>query len=215
MNVIAYSGLLPELDLGDIKISNIPIDVRNKNDAVKAKILFLTFFQCDGVIGWDLLHKFDFSIDYKNKLLTLRKPIEKNIEQKNLFWYEVPIIKFYTSNNYPLLFFFDSGCGLSSLNTKSISNVLRIDTNNLKKQTKRLHGANKWIKTKYYKYPDFQCYTISNNEMTYLTANKTLLEDIWCRQLCAINLDGWLGSDWFKDKTIRVDMKNGVFEITE
>ena len=174
MNVIAYSGLLPELDLGDIKISNIPIDVRNKNDAVKAKILFLTFFQCDGVIGWDLLHKFDFSIDYKNKLLTLRKPIEKNIEQKNLFWYKTPIVKFYSQNNYPLLFFFDSGCGLSSLNTKSISNVLEIDTNNFKKRTKRLHGANKWIKAKYYKYPDFQCYTISNKEMTYLTANKTL-----------------------------------------
>ena len=103
--ITTYSAFMPELDLEQIKIYNYPIDV-NSNDAIKMKLLFITLFKCDGIIGWDLLCKFDFTIDYKNKQLILRKPIEKNIEHKNLFWYQIPIVKFYSRNNYPLLFFF-------------------------------------------------------------------------------------------------------------
>jgi hypothetical protein len=79
-----FSGLLPELDLEQIKIFNFPIVVTNRDDFFKAKVLFVTYFQCDGLIGWDLLCKFDFTIDYKNKQLILRKPTKKNIVKRNL-----------------------------------------------------------------------------------------------------------------------------------
>ena len=209
-----FSGVLSKLDLGQIKISNFPIYVINRNDAIKAKFLFITFFQSDGIIGWDLLQNFDFTIDYKNKQLILRKPIEKNIERRNLFWYKVPIVKFYSENNYPLLFFFDSGSSLSYFNPQIISLILGIDTNKLKKSSQRLHGVNEFVKMRFYKYPDFQCYTIAADGINYLSANKILLQDIWSEN-SSINLDGKLGSDWFKDKAIRFDMLNGIFEILE
>ena len=209
-----YLSFLPEIDLKDIIISNIPVNVINKNDAWKVKFLFITFLQADGFIGWDLLHRFDFTIDYKNKLLTLRKPVEKNIEQKNLFWYQRPIIKFYTKNNYPLLFFFDTGSDMSSINTASVMRTLGVDTNKLKKRTERVHGLNNWIKKHTYKYNNFECFTLSNNDMIYLAVNKSFLENI-PTDSSPIVFDGTLGSNWFKNKVVRVDMKNGLFEISE
>ena len=211
-----YSGFLPELDFEGIKMSNIPIDVVDKDDAVKLKFLFITFFRCDGVIGWDLLHRFDFTIDYKNKLLTLRKPIEKNIQQKNLFWYETPIVKFYSENKLPLLFHLDSGSETTFFDLAKFSMLGLADTNNLKKRTMILYGAdgNK-IKNNKYEYPNFQCFTLSNNEMTHLSANKVSLLNREISSSYTLYLDGILGSGWFKNKAVRVDMKNGLFEIYE
>ena len=97
----------------------------------------------------------------------------------------------------------------------SIPNMLGIDINDLKKKTKRMFSANGSAKKYFYNYENFHCYTISNNEVNYLTANKTLLVDIWKMNLTPINLDGILGSDWFKNKSVRVDMLNGIFEISE
>ena len=215
--VTVYSGFLPELDLGDIKISNFPVDVVNRNDAFKVtELFFITTFRCDGVIGWDLLQRFDFTIDYKNKQLTLRKPVEKNIQQKNLFWYEIPIVKFYSENNYPIIFFFDTGSNLTSFATETLSRVGLADTNNLKKRTVTFYGVggNK-VKQNKYNYPNFQCYTLSDNEMTLLSVDKAVLQDMEKISTSAIYVDGVLGSDLFKGKAIRVDMKNGLFEIYE
>ena len=43
--------------------------------------------------------------------------------------------------------------------------------------------------------------------------DKILLKDIWVGT--PLFLDGILGSNWFRNKAIRVDMKNGIFEISE
>lgn len=211
-----YDGFLPEIDLEKIKISNIPINVFTNQDGVSAKFLFITFFHCDGIIGWDLLQNFDFTIDYKNKQLVLRKPIEKNIEQKNLFWYEFPVIKFYASaTGYPLLFHFDSGASRSSFDiTKPF--MFGIDTNYLKKTSETRYGAGgNSVKKQYYKYSYFQCFTLAGDMVSYLKSNDVLFEDLLQQHNGSIRIVGILGSDWFKDKAVRVDITNGIFEITE
>ena len=216
-NITLFSSVLSELDLGQIKISNFPIAVINSNDAVRGKFLFITFFKCDGIIGWDLLSKFDFTLDYKNKQLVLRKPIKKDIEQRNLFWYYVPIIKFY-SNDYPILAFFDTGSSLNYFyQHPTLSKILEINATN-KKRNKKFYAVSDeqlpYRKEKYYKYMNFQCYTIANNEISCFFANEILLgENKW--NIYPINIDFLLGSSWFKNKAIRVDMLNGIFEISE
>ena len=115
-------------------------------------------------------------------------------------------------NNYPLLFFFDTGSSVTSINTASIQRF-GIDVNKLKKKSTRYYGVEGSIKKHKYKYNNFECFTISDDVMSYLKVNKTYLTDIWRTNVIAI--DGILGADWFKDKAIRVDMKNGLFEISE
>jgi hypothetical protein len=211
-STMVHSGFLPELDLEQIKMSNIPVTITKHDDAVEVNYLFITFFQCDGIIGWDLLQNFDFTIDYKNEQLTLRKPVIKNVEQRNLFWYRRPIVKFYSKNNYPLLFLFDTGCDISAINVDMHPDILGTEVNELKKSKKRIHGPHGSVKQQYYKLPYFQCYTISNNNINYLTADNTFLRDTPNSEM---RFDGVLGADWLKDKSIRVDMLNGIFEINE
>lgn len=213
--VTTFSGIFDEVVLEQMKISNFPVIVINRNDAIKSKFLFITLFHVDGIIGWDLLQKFDFTIDYKNKQLILRKPVIKDIERKNLFWYYVPIVKFYC-NNYPLLFVLDTGSNLTSFNKSPISFILGIDTNNLKKRNRRVYGMNNIVKSQEYIYPDFQCYTLTDNETTFLYSSKILLQEIWrMEQIIPNNIDAILGSNWFRNKAIRVDALNGIFEILE
>jgi len=215
-NFICFSGFLPELDLGQIKISNFPIAVIDRNNTIKAKFLFITYFQCDGIIGWDLLCKLDVTIDYKNKQLVLRKPVKKDVTQRNLFWYYDPIVRFYC-NGYPILAFLDTGASLTFFyQVPNLSKIFEINTNSLKKGNIKHYGfANEKasLKEQYYKYPNFQCYTIANNEMSYLTASKILLVNKWNMPYIPINVDALLGSNWFKNKSIRIDMLNGLFEI--
>lgn len=212
-SVNVFSSIFPDFNLGSIKISNFPTVTIDRDYAINAKFLFISLFRVDGIIGWDLLQNFDFTIDYKNKQLVLRKPIEKNTEQRNLFWYYMPIVKFYY-NGYPLLFVLDTGSNLTSFNELSISSILGIDTNNLEKRTRKIYGMNGMIKSHEYKYPDFQCYTIVDNEVTLLSVNIALLQNMEGYNI-PINVDGVLGSDWFKDKAVRFDITNGIFQISE
>ena len=209
----ASAGVLPQVDLGKIKISNLPVWITNKNDALNLKFLLITIFKCDGVIGWDLLNKFDFSIDYKNKNLILRKYVKKDIKHKNLFWYRFPIVKFYC-DNYPVTAFLDTGSGLTAFYQKpTLTKILGLDTNILKKKTKRLGGgAGNIIKEHYYKYPKMQLYTIVKNDINYINVEKVFFKNTFT-STTPVNIDVLLGSDLFSDKIIRVDMLNGIFEI--
>jgi hypothetical protein len=75
---------------------------------------------------------------------------------------------------------------------------------------------NNIVKSQEYIYPDFQCYTLTDNETTFLYSSKILLQEIWrMEQIIPNNIDAILGSNWFRNKAIRVDALNGIFEILE
>jgi predicted aspartyl protease len=66
------STILESLKIGDFELNNYPciiIDMSHVNESYQN--LGLQAF--DGVLGSDILHKFKASIDYKTKILKLRK----------------------------------------------------------------------------------------------------------------------------------------------
>lgn len=210
---MSYNCFLPQLDLGDIKVNNFPILRLYKDELRVKELLFITTFQCDGIIGWDLLHRFDFTIDYKNAQLVLRKPVKKEVKNRNLFWYQNPLIRFYTENNFPIVLFFDTGCNMTYFNADMFVNALEVDKDELKSSKRSTHGVSDWVKRTYYHLPNFNIFTISDNTVNRLAASSAVFQDL--ERTHPIYLSGRLGSDWFADKAIRVDMLNGIFEISE
>lgn len=214
-NVNEFSGLLENLTIGKTKFQNIPVDIFDAN-SIDINFLFFNIYHLDGIIGWDILKNFDFTIDYKNEKLILRKPQKQDNQHRNLFWYYMPMVKFYVGkNNYPLLLHFDSGTSESLFSARAMSWVLGVDTNTLKTSKKKVYGIVGSTKQKYFIYPDFSFYTLSSNDVIYLNFTNIRLGDNIALHSAKLATNGILGSAYFKDKAVRIDILNGIFEIME
>lgn len=89
---------LDSLQLGSLSIKNLPV-----NDGS------LWGFDVDGALGWDILRQLCFTFDYKARQLTLRKPVARLVNDKNLLGGSRPFMVFQSDVNQPLILFYDSG----------------------------------------------------------------------------------------------------------
>ncbi len=210
------AGILNEFKLNNIIFKNLPVSVIMSN-SIDVNFLFINLAKFDGTIGWDLLQQFDFTIDYKNRQLILRKPEKKKNKNKNLFWYNIPIFQCYAKENgCPLLLFFDSGSSYTQFEAKSLKFILGIDTAQLKSKSKKMHGVQTSKKMKYWILPEFSFCTLVDTNVNCLNITNAKVSDLeefagWS----SLIINGVLGSDCFLDKAIRVDILNGIFEIYE
>jgi len=111
-NANAYPALVPELRLGDVNISNLPVISSEKMPS-----------GCDGIIGWSFLKKLRVTIDYNNKKLIFYKKHLPVLENANLFGNVLPFVicnlkKEATSTR--LLMLFDTGSDQTALFTSNI-----------------------------------------------------------------------------------------------
>ena len=100
----AVFNSIDTLQLGDLTVTNLPV--------VQASI---AFFPADGLLGWDILRQFCFTIDYVNQQLVLRKPVLNPTAARNLLGTTKPLLAFQTVAGNQLNVFLDTGsnAGLS------------------------------------------------------------------------------------------------------
>jgi hypothetical protein len=188
---------LSVLNFGSHKLYNIPFRVtKNLGD--------VTY---DGIIGWDILSKFNFTIDFVNETLALGKPQPGKNENRNLSWFEYPIVQAYLEDGTPLIFGINTGTRSTSLNSQYFETEREVA---LKEYKKRRENPEQYASTEQtrsrMKRGSFYLdeYLITCNEFDF--ENRPFLEMV---------THGIIGTDIFFDKKIHFDALNGRFEIEQ
>jgi hypothetical protein len=191
-------AIIKSFDLGKNKISNLPIRMLDKNEN---NSIF------DGIIGWDLLSKFNFTIDFREELLVLSKPKMSKNKHRNLSWFVYPIVKAYQENGTPLVFGINTGSQNTTLNknyfeTGRLEARNRNDANSSENQYasngKSIERRPQGRRGSFF----LDDYLITCHEFDY--ANRPFLELV---------THGIIGTDIFLNKKIHFDCMNGRFEI--
>jgi hypothetical protein len=189
-------------------IDTIPIQINHNIPFIQIEI--------NGKLYWFVIDTgCMFTTVYKNEKLILRKPEKKENSNRNLFWFNVPIIQFYAAENaHPMLMFFDSGANITMFYKVAMQNILGINAEKLKTKSMKILTATGKYKSYHKILPKFSFYTICDNDVNLLTVkNGKLTEDF--RFPHNIGICGLLGSDYFRNKSVRIDILNGIFEIME
>lgn len=193
----AYPALVPELRLGDVSISNLPVISSERMPS-----------GCDGIIGWSFLKKLRVTIDYNYKKLIFYKKHLPASENANLFGNVLPFVicnlkKEATSTR--LLMLFDTGSDQTALFTSNIDigDTLRFTK---KRQTTILRKIS------------YSAANINNGSFD-IFLNK---ESIYFKKLEVkkrkmptqyLELNGLLGSDLFRSGIVEFDFASNYFQF--
>lgn len=146
----------------------------------------------------------DIEIDYIEKFVTIRKPVNKDKQDPNFFWLGYPIVTLMDHRGVRLNFGLDTGARKTSIT----DNILeKVDVNNviIKKKTIGSAGGFERIESKIIPYLRL---VLSGYELSF--------RDIGTNPVNPgrfIKLDGILGSDIFNKGRIKIDILNGRFEF--
>lgn len=122
-----FESIIDSIQIGGSKFSNLVAVVSNAGH-IKFGIPFIyTFFECDGIIGWDIIKHFKSEFDFENKRIVLQQPIKDENTNPNLFWLGHPIVKTMDSRGMPFNFFYDSGANTSSFTKIMVQKLPAVD----------------------------------------------------------------------------------------
>lgn len=206
------------VDIEPVNIDNITIDgfaiknhkafIIDKNN-LKLKFLGITFMKIDGIIGWNAIQNMNLVIDYKQKKLTIRKPVKQARIDRNFYWFNYPVVKTMTNQGVATYFGLDTGANSTHLS----ENIFRKDSSltDTFEKTNTVGGAG-GTERKLLKYVK-NCtvilgdYSFNFKKISVNKANYTTF----------FSLDGVIGSDIFKSGSVNLDITNGrmVFESEE
>ncbi|MCD4665868.1 MAG: hypothetical protein K8R68_11415, partial [Bacteroidales bacterium] len=190
--------------IGEILIKNHPVIIIDKKDLEFKLLGLFRILKIDGIIGWNAVQNMDLEIDYRNKVSVIKKPERIESHKRNFFWLGYPIVKLINKESIELLFGLDTG----AKNTSIRNNIFKKISNNnvtVKNTTLGSAGGFEEIETK--EISDFTL--ILNNYTVYFQNIKTHPVD----GTTFVKLDGFLGSDIFKNGKIKIDYLNGIFEF--
>lgn len=191
-------GLLSEVKIGDIIVSNLPIYI---SDNIPKEF--------DGIIGWNLLKYFRMKINLKNKEIIFFNNHLINNNKPNLFGNFLPLIKVdliqgNTIKNLNLLF--DSGSDISSLSADSNINFLAKG---------RFIGLRKTLTGKsvyFYKKIKYGNLIFDNNQI--IEFRNLPLNFVKMKSQNVI-VNGNLGLDIIKNKIIDIDLSSNYLYLHE
>lgn len=193
----AYPALIPELRLGDVSISNLPVVSSEKMPS-----------GCDGVIGWSFLKKLRVTIDYNNKKLILYKNHLPSSENANLFGNVLPFVicnlrKDATSTR--LLMLFDTGSDQTALFTSNIDigDTLRLTNKRQSTALRKITYSKSSIKSGSFD-------ILLNKESVYF---KNLEVRKQKKSTQYLELNGLLGSDLFRLGIVEFDFASNYFQF--
>jgi hypothetical protein len=213
-----YYSFFDTLKINNTTITNVPLKIIGTN-SLKSDFLLFNIAYANGIIGWDILQHFDFTIDYKNKQLIFRKPIKKDNQVRNLFWYEKPIVKFYIGeNNQEAFYTFDTGAIPTDLFLTSEMGNIFGNIDELELNARGMLGANgEIIRYEYKTLPKFELLTYLDNTAFVLNIkNAEVGITNWRKNLnITMGESGNIGSGYFYNKAVHIDILNGIFEILE
>ena len=208
-NVVKKNAAIPayikELKINKLKILNHPIFV---SDNLKFKILGLTIYKIDGIIGWNLLQNLKVRIDYKHKNILLSKSEKNNQNKEMINGITSPFITANTTNGNKLFLHFDTGAnGITLFNNAKKKLEQKVSS----EKTITFYGVNKNKKEKD---------GIIENFSFFIGNYIFNLSEISVRKIefssgNLIQLNGRIGNSAFLNGMISFDYQNGVFEYSE
>ncbi len=203
--ISAFTACLDELKIGTFTFSNLPALIVDDYFLRLKSIVNNEVIKFDGIVGWNILKYAKFTIDYRQRKLIIQKPKNEATRQKNLFWFGIPIIVAYFQN-IPLLFGFDTGSERSTL-TKNIFE--KINFSEFYKQTKFQGSIGGWKYNPSVVVPFLEI-TCKSHRISFFDINTVEIPKDYF-----FSLDGFFGADLLRNAIITIDLKNGIFEISQ
>ncbi len=204
LKINIYPSYIKNLMVGNINYFNHPVVIVHDFD-LKMKMFGNKNTKIDGIIGWKAIQKMNLTIDYINKKIIIRKPIDSNFTNRNLYWLGCPIVKFTAMNGVRLNFGLDLGSETTAI-TNSI--FKKIAFNKIYDQTKQKGSAGGWVY--------FNARMVSNlgvNIADHFVEFNNIGTTFQIPHLF-ISLDGILGSDFISEGITRIDLTNGIFDFS-
>ena len=201
----ASPAYIRELKINNLNILNHPIFV---SDNLKLKILGITVYKIDGIIGWNLLQKLKVRIDYQNKNILLSRSEKKNQNRKMLNGIKNPFITTTSTNGYKLFLHFDTGADGITL-SDNVKNKLEQKVSSEKTVTH--FGVNKNRKEKEGIIENFSFFI--GNYIFNLSEIRVSKIEVSSGNL--IQLNGRIGNSLFLNGVMSFDYQNGIFEYSE
>lgn len=199
-----YPAIIKKLIIGEMSIDNHRIVVTDKKN-LALRLFGITLMQIDGVIGWPVISKLKFGIDFSRKIITLDAPRKKETTDRNLFWMTYPIVRLESKDFKNHFFFLDIG-GKTSFYENLIR---RMQFQNITEKNKTLYSAGGKEKYKMAKIPQ-ATFFLDRYQITF--------EDVLTHPHPAdeepfLIMDGQLGNEIALGGKMNIDYPNGRFDI--
>lgn len=197
---------IKQIGLGKLTIRNHPaLIIDAKNLRFKLFGLF-TLLRIDGIIGWNAIQHLDLTLDYRNKTLRVAKPTVSTLVNRNLIWFNYPILRVNDAAGVAMLFGIDTGANRSSI-TRSI--LTKLPDAIYREEERSLGSAGGMEKIRSVRMDELNLhasgYRFRFSQIHSNPVGGTLF----------VKTDGTLGSDAFQKGRVRIDFTNGLFRYEE
>lgn len=196
------AALVGKVSIGDTNITNLPVLVIDGKQ-LSLSILGYKLFKVDGILGWDVLSKFDFEIDYRKLELRITQINEEN-GILNLVKSSFPAMLVTDKWGEIRTFGLDTGARNSWINEKLIKKAELIIRKNKKQKISGVHGK------------EIKIVNVVKEYEVMLKDTSISFENIntgYTKFLNNYEFDGVLGADILKDNIIRVINSKGIIML--
>lgn len=205
---VVKAGLvhLPTFRFGPAQAEN-QLAVVVKNEDLEQRLLGISWYQLDGILGWPLIRELDLTIDDAAGKLLIRQPVRKT-GCGNLVWlFDDPMV-ISDQGGKPRLWFLDTGAGNSVLTSQYLSAEQSKAMTWREKRFNGLGGKGESEKT-----GQFGPVRIAFPSLTRQFKQLTVRAG---HQDCQHSrCDGRLGVDVAKNRRMHINFQAGEFDISE
>ncbi|UTV29040.1 retropepsin-like aspartic protease [Photobacterium atrarenae] len=206
--VFAQLAILPSFRLGPTALHH-QAAVIVENEALEQRLLGISWYQLDGIIGWPVLKKMNLTFNFADKSLLIQQPVKKTGQPTNLVWlFDDPMVLTQSAEKGDLLWFLDTGAMRSQVTERYLTRHAINDLDWKSKQFSGLGGKGKEEKTA----------SLDAVEFVFPSAT-VMVEDIEVRvehEDCKHSLcDGRIGVDTAKKRIMNIDFYNGRFDVRD
>ncbi|GAB4028839.1 retropepsin-like aspartic protease [Spirosoma gilvum] len=189
---------IDSLQIGELTIMNLPVWKTT-----------MTGFPADGMLGWDVLQQFRFTIDYKAQQLSVRKPVFQPTATRNLLGTRRPLLVFHSSLGHQLNLFLDTGSNVGiSLTPVGISKIGPYQKGSRLGAQLGIGGRFKIRKEQTIKHTDLRMGAhVLNLRKTQIERSNEII--------CSVLKDGTVGSGQFRKGRLSIDYLNNHFDYDE
>ncbi|HEX2093350.1 MAG TPA: aspartyl protease family protein [Longimicrobiaceae bacterium] len=161
----------------------------------------------DGVVGMDLMRHLNVVIDFPSgvAILARPRPEQDDRRKRNLFWLGYPVVRAEGPRGVPLYFGLDTGAD-STYVTRNL--IRKLPSRLLARRSRWIagFGGDTLIRT-----PILSDLQVRAAGREFTLRNVAVRDS---RRLMLFELDGILGTDVGLGHRVRIDITNGVFEVT-
>jgi gag-polyprotein putative aspartyl protease len=198
-------AVIENLKIGNLSIKNHPVIIIEQKDLQFKLLGLFTVMKIEGIIGWNAIQNLFLEIDYRNKITAIQKPEKFDVPNRNFFLLGgYPIVRLRSEEGIPLNFGLDTGARESWITANLLK---KINYSHTTSSTKKIGSAGGWEKVDSKVLPELSLF-LNEYQLTFknIGTRPARLDEF-------VELDGVLGSDVFENGKIRIDYRNGIFDL--